>query len=435
MQIRNSIYRSFLLITLLTLSATNLSAQSGDALDNFSSYSLFGVGNLSNEGTAYNMGMGGIGIGVRDNRFINITNPASLTARDTLSFYLDFGTFQNNFYSRSNNSHSAFNTFNMNNLVLSFPLYKKSAFAIGIVPYSSIGYDFTTIENDPEMILEYGDLYYQKYGNGGVSKLFLGTSMILFKNLSIGAEGIFYFGTLNRNSDLYFSSSDQYRSIRTGKQYVVRAVTAKLGAQYSRRIGKEHIFTLGATWRAAQNFSGNSLSYAYTNSPSGTVDTVFHNVVDSSPLSTPSQIGAGLSFRKRDKWLIGLDYIREDWSNIPVVATPGVNFATSLRRVVKAGFEYVPNRYDIRYYHKRIAYRGGLYYENSYMKIDDNQINAMGLTFGATLPIFRLYNGMGIAIDIGRKGSVKNNLVREGYVLINLNFSLHDIWFLKFRYD
>ncbi len=423
------------MVTLLTLSVLQLSAQSEDALESYSSYSLFGLGNLNGGGTAYNKGMGGIGIGVRDTRFINIANPASLTARDTLSFYLDFGANQNNYYSKSATTHSAFNTFNMHNLVLSFPLYKKSAFAFGIEPFSSVGYNFTTRENNPDLILEYGDLYYNKYGNGGISKLFLSASAIIFRNFSIGAEGIFFFGTLNRNSDLLFTSENQYRSLSSGRQYVVRALTAKFGLQYSRKFGKEHSLTLGGTWRAAQKFSGNTTSFVYAHNPVGAVDTILHQVRDNNYLQTPSQLGFGLSIRKKEKWLIGLDYIREDWSNHALIPTPGVPFSTTLRSVFKAGFEYIPNRYDIRYYHKRVSYRGGFYYENSYMKIGDEQINAMGLTFGATLPILRLHNGMGIAFDIGRRGSVKNDLVRESYILLNLNFSLHDIWFMKFKYD
>ena len=38
--------------------------------------------------------MGGLGIGVRDNRYINYNNPAAITERDTLSFMQNFSSSQ-----------------------------------------------------------------------------------------------------------------------------------------------------------------------------------------------------------------------------------------------------------------------------------------------------------------------------------------------------
>src|SRR5574344_408128 len=67
-----------------------LNAQDG-AFTSYSPYSVFGVGNMSRQGNAYTLSMGGVGIASRNNRFINIVNPAAVTARDTLSFMLDFG--------------------------------------------------------------------------------------------------------------------------------------------------------------------------------------------------------------------------------------------------------------------------------------------------------------------------------------------------------
>ena len=76
--------------------------QTGGAYGSFSPYSIYGIGNISKEGTAYNKSMGGVGIATRNRRFINILNPASLTARDTLSFMADFGLAESNTIYRQN---------------------------------------------------------------------------------------------------------------------------------------------------------------------------------------------------------------------------------------------------------------------------------------------------------------------------------------------
>ena len=88
-------FRSFInrvAVTLLLLfSGWTLAAQTDGTYSGFSPYSVFGVGQLHQPGTAWNRSMGGVGIAARNNRYINILNPASMTARDSLSFMADFG--------------------------------------------------------------------------------------------------------------------------------------------------------------------------------------------------------------------------------------------------------------------------------------------------------------------------------------------------------
>lgn len=427
--------RMFVLAALLLFSAPALFGQSGDALGTFTPYSIFGVGDINRAGTAYNKAMGGIGIGLRENRLINILNPASLTERDTLSFMLDFGVNQNNIYSKAGDANTAHNVFNMHHIVMSFPLYKKSAFSLGVTPYSSVGYSFEERETDPGVINEMGDITYRRFGSGGITKAFMGASMVAFRNFSIGAEGIYYFGTIDRRSDILFNSDATYRTINTGSDYVISSLAAKFGIQYKKNFEDGLSFTAGATWLMGRSLSGDYTRYAYATNVNGIRDTIYSNKTESAMMEIPSELGIGFSIRKKDKWLIGADYTRQDWTNAGFAATPGVDFSTSVSNSFKLGFEYIPNRYDIRYYSKRITYRGGLYYDQTYMKLNGRQVNSMGVTLGATLPLLRLYNGVGISVDMGQRGSLKNNLVRERYVMFNLSFSLHDLWFIKYRYD
>ena len=63
----------FLLIGTARSAAQNIT----DALGTHTPYSMFGVGEVTRPGTSLNRGMGGIGVGLRDNRYINYLNPAS----------------------------------------------------------------------------------------------------------------------------------------------------------------------------------------------------------------------------------------------------------------------------------------------------------------------------------------------------------------------
>lgn len=432
---KNRLFAKALLLSLSMMWVGLAFSQTTDALNTFTPYSIFGVGNLSRPGTALNKGMGGIGIGLRDNRSINYLNPASISFRDTLAFMLDFGMEQNNNYYASETSSSAYNTFNMHNFIMSFPVYRKSAIVVGVVPYSSVGYKFEKKETDPVIINQIGDVTYQKYGVGGINKLFLGGSAKIFKDLSLGAELIYYFGTIDRYSNVNFTNSGSLRNIKTGQDFVIGSISGKLGLQYSYTFDKDKSFTVGATYLFNSRLAGEHTNYAFAYSATDDVDSVYYNVSNTTNLEIPAELGVGASFRIKDKWMIGADYTRQDWRNANVVPTPGVNFAPSVGSSVKIGGEYTPNRYDIRYYMKRITYRAGLYYDKSFVSINGQQVNSFGITLGASLPVYRWYNAFGFSIDMGQRGVVRDGLVRERYVMLNLNVNLHDIWFQKYKYD
>jgi hypothetical protein len=76
-----------------------------------------------------------------------------------------------------------------------------------------------------------------------------------------------------------------------------------------------------------------------------------------------------------------------------------------------------------------------MYYKTEYYKVDGHAVGDFGLTLGATLPVFRWYNGLTVGMDIGQRGTVRNNLIRERYVNFTVGVNLFDIWFQKPRYE
>lgn len=419
-----------LLVFSIFLSTLSLNAQTTDALGTYSPYSMFGIGEIVKEGTAFNLSMGGIGIGVRDNRFINYVNPAAITERDTLSFMLDFGMYQKNHYNTDYKTKSAYNVVNMHNIALTMPIWRKSAFIVGISPFSNTGYKFETTETDDHLVAELGDIKYQKYGTGSINQLFVGASLVFLKYFSFGAQGIYYFGSLNKRSNVIYNSVTTHNSLYSGWEYKVHSFSGKFGLQYEQPFKKSNsILTIGATYRLGNKMNGDIIRYAYASS-----DTVLYNNVKDIDIKIASEMGLGFSFRKDNKWLVGFDYLRQNWTKSDF-NTPGVNFTPAVSQSYRAGFEIVPNRYDARYYMKRVTYRGGAYYDQSYISFNGHQVNSMGLTFGMSLPIYKWYNAVSVAVDLGQRGMKKDELVRERYINFIININLHDIWFIKYRYD
>ena len=84
---------------------------------------------------------------------------------------------------------------------------------------------------------------------------------------------------------------------------------------------------------------------------------------------------------------------------------------------------------------RRCAYRFGAYYDQAYYKLDGNNVNSMGITFGITLPVFQWYNGVSLGVDLGQRSSTRNNMIRERYATFVIGFNIHDIWFRKPQYN
>lgn len=415
-------------------------AQSG-TYGSYSPYSIFGVGDLSKEGTSYNKSMGGVGIATRNRRFINYLNPAAVTARDSLAFMLDFGLNQKNTAYSQGDLRSAKNTFNVYDFVMSFPIYRSSAFMVGITPYSDVGYDFSHIEDNKDIIGNTGNITYDSFGTGSVYQVFAGAGATFWKKFSVGAELIFLFGNLDKVTNMDYSNSS-YRSINSGNELTVRGLTGKFGLQYEQKIAGNVSMIIGATYRLGSKVRGYATEYRYANQSSVT-DSLKYNVdtLKNSGLRFGDELGIGIAFKGGERWSAEFNYVRSDWRNTGMDKATGFAcvgksaFTSTVSNSFRAGFEIVPNRNDIRYYFRRCAYRAGVYYDQAYYKLDGNNVNSFGLTLGITLPVFRWYNGISLGVDLGQRASKKNNMIRERYATFTVGFNIHDIWFQKPRYN
>lgn len=429
----------------LALSLFALPAKAQDeAYGAYSPYSIFGIGDLTMTGTAYNRSMGGVGIATRDKRNINILNPAAVTERDVQSFMLDFSLAEGNRYYTQGDIHSSNNTFNINDIIISFPIWKSFAMYAGVSPFSDVGYKIQTWEKDQSIIAHTGPILNTVKGDGGLSQVVLGGGFKPFKGFSIGGEFQYLFGTIHKDNafEMYISS---YRSISSGYTLNLKAMTGKFGAQYSFPVSKETSVVLGATYKLGADLRGSvsrfeiqTISSINDSTPS---PRTYTEKLGKGKVRLASEMGFGIAVKGGDKWTAEVDYLRSDWTSTGIDKEIGFAnigntvFAATKSQSIRAGMSFVPNRNDIRYYRKRITYRGGTYWDQAYCTIDGKPLNAFGLTFGATLPVFRLNNGLTFGIDIGQRGMKSSTTVRERYVNFNLGLNVHDIWFIKQKYE
>ena len=432
--------------------------------DNDSSpYSKFGIGMLSRKGSAFQHSMGGVGTATRDNRHINTLNPAAVTARDSLAFMGDFGVAQKNTYASQGSSKSVYNTFNINNFVMSFPIWRSSAFMVGIAPFSSVGYDIVQRVKEPGLIGVTGNITDTYTGDGSIYNLYVGAGVTFWKRLSLGAQLDYYFGNLTKDYYRTFESSS-YRTLYSGSNMYIRGIGGKLGIQYEETIAKQNKITLGATYRFKTNLYAEN-EFVNHAVQSELIDTLacltsdkafdiadgtntskkkYSQSVDfaGNKVNIPWEASVGISYKWRDVFRVEADYTISDWTGSNMDKVIGLrtgSFAPSVLHSGNLGFEYTPNRSDIRYFFKRCTYRVGAYYTQENYMVSGYPISTAGVTLGMSVPVFRWLNNISFAIDFGQRGALftpsGSGLITERFVNFSVSMNIFDIWFVKPRYE
>lgn len=114
-----------------------------------SPYSRYGFGLLSDGGNAFNKGMSGTAYGMRNGTELNTKNPASYAAIDSLSFLFDFGvSLQNGNINQNGTKTNAKNT-SVDYVTAGFRMAPRLGMSVGLVPFSTIGYNTYTTGTVP----------------------------------------------------------------------------------------------------------------------------------------------------------------------------------------------------------------------------------------------------------------------------------------------
>ena len=423
---------SWVITLLLFAGVGSAYAQTDGTYSGFSPYSVFGVGQMHQTGTAWNRGMGGVGIAARSNRYVNILNPASVTARDSLSFMSDFGLGGRMSLFQDGDKKTVNTVFNIDDFVISFPMWHNTAFMAGVRPISDVGYKVTSTQMD---VNTESQTFYST-GNGGLYQLFAAAGITLWDRLSLGAQVNYNFGNINKVAGFTYSDASN-RSFSYGDSLQVRCFNAKLGLQYTQPLDKSKSLTLGATYQFSSKMKGYSANYRELGSYDRIRDS---KTLDGEGIRMGDELGLGVAYKFGDKFMAEIDYTRSNWKNSKLDAVRGFSnsgkstFLPSVGQTFRAGMEFTPNRSDIRYYFRRCTYRFGAYFDQSYYTVDGAHVNAVGVTMGMTLPVFRWYNGITLGVDLGRRG-LATSQVKENYFGFSVGFNVFDIWFQKRPYE
>lgn len=433
MQSKRTIY--FLLVAVAAFAPWVVSAQSS-SLNTFSPYTFYGLGDLSTQGTALVRSMGGAGIGYRSSVSVNYLNPAAYSAVNQRSFLFNVGMEGSNYYDRTASTKTSFNTFNIRDIALQFPIIRNLGFGFSITPYSNVGYRVQAADTTTLINSAIGRVNYIYTGSGGVTQAKAGVGWQPFKGLSIGAELVYYFGSIERTYNTTFTvitGSGAYNAVTANQTESVSKIFANFGVQYTPIQTPNTILTLGAVYQMGGKLNSEIERYI----PSGNLasDVVLRDTLGSN-FSLPNTFGAGI-YLHRAKWSIGADYVYSAWGSVNGSdATPDVTFRNT--STIKIGGQFTPRPGDVRNFFNRCSYRMGLRYGNHYMDMRGQSIDDKAITIGAGMPVKLMgLNYINLGAELGQRGSTRNGLIKETYFKFSIGISLfgEDYWFMKYKYD
>ncbi len=388
-------------------------------------YSMYGYGILGDRATSMQRQMGGVGYAMNSGRQINVMNPASYAAIDSLTFLFDMGADLSFIWSQEGDAKEKSTGGGLGYLTMQFPISKYLGGSVGLLPYSSVGYAFG---ND----ISHGTM--ENQGSGGINELYLGLSGKI-KGFSIGFNVSYDFG--NIVNDVFANPSSG--STKFEHVMKVRDWNIVLGAQYTQKIGRYDRFVLGATYSPKKTLLGTTWATIQETTQESTPTEVARMSLKNH-YYTPNSVGAGISYthERVSRFNVEFDYTWQGWKdcrysplysidNPEVVVFNGMEFNNRSRYA--AGAEYVPKLRGS--YMQRAAYRLGAYYTDDYLKIHGNGVREYGVTAGVGFPTVEGKTMINLGFEWKMRQAHPQALLKENYFNITLGVNFNEVWFFK----
>lgn len=396
-----------------------------------SPYSRFGPGEIQFYGLGQNQQMGGLLAPVGDSLHVNPSNPASYSFLRMTSF--EFGAVHSfTQFATADQTESNTATY-LNHIAIGLPLGDKFGAGFTIYPYTTLGYNLRASEE----VEDIGGVNYFYTGSGGVNIFTSGVSYMPIKGLSIGVNLNYLFGRQDRSSSVEFDSTGFYNT-RELSTLRVSNFFLSYGLQYRASFKEGRYLSVGATFgpEAELQVESDYLSYSYSGTILGSIsvkDTLarIDEVIGS--IAYPTEGSVGLGFGKNNAWFVGADYQFKNWSEYNKFGI-GDTLNNSYRFAV--GGYWTPDWSSIGNYWARVQYRAGAYYGATNLELRDQVINDAGMTFGVALPFLnKSLSTLNFGVQLGQKGTIENELIRERYARFTFGLSLNDKWFAKRKID
>ena len=388
-------------------------------------YSMYGYGLIGDRATSMQRQMGGVGYAMNSGRQINVMNPASYAAIDSLTFLFDIGADLSLIWSEEGKHKERSTGGGLDYATMQFPISKYMGGSIGLVPYSSVGYAFG---NE----IAHGTAQYQ--GSGGINELYLGFAGTV-KGFSLGLNVSYDFG--NIVNDVFASPSEG--NSKTEHVMQIRDWNILVGAQYTFKPTRNDRVVIGATFSPKKTLLGKTWVTTQEMTQES-LPTYEGEMKMKGKYYTPNSVGAGVSWSRErtSRFSVEFDYTWQGWKDCkysPIYSDKeegkevflGMEFNN--RQKFALGAEFVPKMHGN--YGQRITYRIGAYYTEDYLKVRNNGVREYGVTAGCGFPTPEGKTMINLGVEWKLRRAHPDPLIKENYLNITLGVNFNEVWFFK----
>ena len=426
------------IVTLLSIILVGFISQNTNAQVRIDSpYSRYGIGDLKLSNNTMTESIGGLSFSLNDASRINTNNPASYAAIDSGSFVFDAGFNGLLLVSKSSFGQSESNYFNLSHLKIALPITRWLRTSIGLMPFSSIGYDIRGSQHQDSI----GDVEYRYTGDGGLNKAYLGVGVKVIKNLYIGVNASYVFGSAKYNRETSMPDQTNIFKYRATNEVVVGSMYFDYGIQYKIRLSnakndklnkkEPKILKLGLVYANKQKLRStlNQSGITFTSGNDGfefIKDTIYQVDGDVGHTVIPTMFGGGLSLYGGDKWMVGFDVRMQNWEQFEAFGFSD-SLASSASYHLGGSYRY-----------KGVDIRAGVRYLDSYLELKNHKINDYGISFGVGFslrPNILTVSHVDLGFEFGRRGTMADGLIEQDYFKINLGITIRNTWFQRVKYN
>ena len=386
-----------------------------------SPYSRYGVGILADQGMGISRQMSGLGYALRSHRFINIQNPASFSEADTLTMLFEAGFSMQNVNFKEGNKRINARNASFDYVAIQFRLCKNLGMSAGFLPYSNVGYAFSSSSQDKDDALnKHTDTY---SGTGGLYQPYIGLGWRPMPWLAAGVMGSYIYGDITHQVVYEFPNSTSRSTVYNAS---IKSYKVDFGLQFIAKMANKHELTLGATYSLGHRLNA---------------DVTLNNSEIPDGFSLPHTFGAGLAYKYDERLTVGADYIFQNWSTSTFFDKTDNNESIGLgtnRSKISLGAEYSPNRISKNLF-KMMSYRAGVHYAQPYTKINGKEgCDEYGVSAGISIPFYNSNNSyshgtLHISGQFVHLAPRSAGLITENYLRINIGITFNESWFMKLR--
>ncbi|HEV8508353.1 MAG TPA: hypothetical protein VGQ53_23285, partial [Chitinophagaceae bacterium] len=373
-----------------------------------SPYSRYGLGDIAPSTNIETRGMAGISAAYADPLSINFSNPASYSqffsykeerSKKVSSgrVLFDVGINYTSHTLREGNTPEKFTSSDIlfSYLQVGLPVKKNWGLNFGLRQVTKIYYKINHFERlyDPNTGMNIDSAVTNYNGDGGAFLASLGSG-IAIKNFSIGFNFGYLFGKKQFGTKrIFVDDSVAYSPLNYNSQASFGDIYGNAGIQYKIDVSNKLLLRLGAYGNLKHEINTETdllrMTYVSTQGGDQQLDSVFAQKGVKGKIVYPSGYGLGFIMEKKadrqnnkyGNWMIGVDYVQNNWGEYRFYGT-----ADSVQNAwqFRVGGQIRPE--PKKNYFSNVTYRAGIFIGQDYVHVVD-KLPLLGLSFGMGLPL------------------------------------------------